>query len=153
MVDRRMGCWLWNPEPRAGETVSWSNDCGADGRAEARGVREWRARSAGTSRFAGTMREGREDGRGTWSGPNGEGYLGNIGTDFFMVGAFSLGLVVSRYEGEFREGVFHGLGTLVEVGDDISAVYRDGVTRHGRGARPSPLQARHLTVAAYISET
>jgi len=127
MVDRRMGCWLWNPDPRPGETVSWTGDCGADGRAFGHGVREWRSPRVGTGRYAGEMREGREEGRGAWTGPDGETYVGD-----YQYGRFhGRGTLTrpdgSRYEGEFRDGAFHGLGRLVEAdGRQIEGEWRRG---------------------------
>ena len=41
-VDERTGCWIWNANPRDGETVHWSEGCGPDGPANGSGVVEFR---------------------------------------------------------------------------------------------------------------
>lgn len=89
-VDSRNGCWVWNPNPQPSETVTWSGAC-PRGPAEGQGAGEWRYTENGqprVARFSGPRREGRMEGRGTYTDANG-----------------------NRYEGEWRDGRRHGRGT------------------------------------------
>lgn len=130
VVDARNGCWIWNSNPQPGETVTWSGPC-PRGPAQGEGQGEWRGQ--GVSRFAGTLREGRLDGRGTVTWPNGNRYEGEWldgrqegrGTYTWANG--------SRYAGEWRDGRRSGPGTMIfPNGDRYEGAWRDG-RRNGRG--------------------
>src|SRR5687767_15158260 len=110
-VDPVTGCWVWNQEPRAGETVYWRGDCGSDGRASGNGVAEWHGRE-GTQRYQGPMLNGKRDGQGVYSGQNGVRYEGGFKDDQFDGRGTYLYANGNRYEGEWREGRFHGQGVF-----------------------------------------
>ncbi|MCX7383064.1 MAG: hypothetical protein NT133_17000, partial [Alphaproteobacteria bacterium] len=102
------GCFVWNPHPEVGETVSWSGGC-VSSRASGRGVEIWRS-SGGTQRYEGDMRDGKGNGRG--------------------VGTWGNGI---RYDGEWSDGKRHGRGTATYPnGDRYDGEWRDD-KRHGRG--------------------
>jgi hypothetical protein len=106
-VDARSGCWVWNPRPRASETVSWSGACGPDGRATGRGVLEWRAPD-GVTRYEGEYRGGKKNGWGviTWAS----------------------GL---RYEGEWHDNKPNGPGAVISDGERYEGDWRNGCSRSG----------------------
>ena len=88
-VGNRPGCYLWNPNPKPEETVTWSGTC-VNGKASGKGRTEWRWRKDGewrTSWGEARLREGKiVDGHVVMGLPS-----GTVG------------------EGPFKDGKFHGL--------------------------------------------
>jgi hypothetical protein len=112
MADARAGCWVWDAAPAAGETVTWSGACGADGRATGRGTLEWRAGSS-VDRYDGEMRGGRSHGRRVYISAGGD-----------------------RFEGEFRNGQAEGSGVFQgSAGELVSGVWVNGCYRGRWGRR------------------
>jgi hypothetical protein len=122
-VDAATGCWLWNAEPRPGETARWTGGC-ADGRAEGTGTAEWRHEADGraqVTRYAGPLRDGRPEGWGVVTRPGG-----------------------ARYEGEWRGGRPDGMGLMVLAdGASYEGAWRDG-RRNGRGVATLPGGERYV---------
>ena len=88
-VANQPGCHLWNSNPQPEETVTWSGDCDAQGRANGKGKSIWRFR---------------ED--GTWRTSVGEGELRG-GKQFIGVGFFVTPMAL-WVEGPYVEGKRHG---------------------------------------------
>lgn len=111
-VDARNGCWVWNPNPQPGEAVTWSGRC-PRGPAEGNGRGEWRWTAEGRAQvetFSGALRNGRLEGRGVVTWPNG-----------------------NRYDGEWRDGRQHGRGVLTGPnGNRYDGEWRDD-RQNGRG--------------------
>jgi hypothetical protein len=131
-VDERTGCWVWNPNPQAGQTVRWSKGCTAVGRATGHGVLEWRTGSTVT-RYEGDLRYGEPNGRGVQTRPNGDRYEGE-----FRDGKRNGRGVLTwpdgeRYEGDFQNGVMQGDGVYIEAsGNRYEGAFRNG-ERDGQG--------------------
>src|SRR5262249_21385844 len=96
---------------RAGETVSWSGGCGADGRTTGQGVAE-RTADGKVDRYEGDLVAGRANGRGVATNSNGSRYEGEF-RDNKPHGRGVASLANgNRYEGEWRDGKLDGRGTL-----------------------------------------
>lgn len=94
----RGDCRVVNPNPRPNERVEWSGTC-KGGFAQGEGVLEWYIGDVLSSRYRGTLADGRPDGTGDY--------------EFLQANA--------RYEGEFREGKRHGQGKLTEPSGRVIA--------------------------------
>jgi hypothetical protein len=105
--ENKTGCAVWNPRPEPNETVSWTGDCGR-GQAQGYGVETWRSVEDGEareSRYVGTMRDGKKEGRGVFTHPGG-----------------------NRYDGEYRTGRRHGRGTAIFAnGNKCAGEWREGL--------------------------
>jgi hypothetical protein len=64
-------CKLWNPEPQADESVTWSGDC-KDGFANGNGVLKWTENGKPDVEFDGEYRNGKRNGRGVLITPDGD---------------------------------------------------------------------------------
>ena len=64
IADAKTGCRIRNPAPQPRESVTWSGAC-PNGIAEGTGVLQWFDDDRPTDRYAGEMRDGWENGRGT----------------------------------------------------------------------------------------
>jgi hypothetical protein len=111
------GCQVWSAPAQAGETVTWSGAC-QGGKASGKGVLV-RSQGSTSTRFEGAMVEGRETGQGvkTWSSG-------------------------SRYEGNFRNGVADGRGTMTTRGMTYVGDWKDG-QRTGQGVFTMPDGTRY----------
>ena len=74
IVARNQPCQVYNPNPVAGETVTWSGSC-ADRKASGEGRLVWQG-SYGTHVYEGWMRDGKRHGWGTYTWANGNRYAG-----------------------------------------------------------------------------
>lgn len=116
-TDAGNGCFVWNQNPAEGETASWSGGC-KDQRASGNGTLVWRD-GASEQRYQGEMRDGRMNGRGIYTFSNGD-----------------------RYEGEFKNDDFDGIGTLVEGDSRYEGEWKSG-KRNGRGMMIMPDGTRY----------
>src|SRR5712664_2652959 len=158
-VDTRSGCWVWNSNPRANATATWSGACNPGGPATGRGVLEWRYEESGErkvaryegeyrdgkphgrgvyayasgNRYEGDYRDGKLHGRGVYTFANGNRYEGELRDDKYDgrgVLTFASG---NRYEGDFRDGKFNGRGVfMLASGARYEGEFRDGRS-NGRG--------------------
>lgn len=103
VISARDGCAVHNPNPRSGETITWSGDC-RNGFAHGAGAIAWFLDGVPNGRYEGTIRDGRIEGEGTAYYPSG-----------------------NHYTGEFRDGLPHGNGTFhFADGRRFTAVWRAG---------------------------
>lgn len=135
MIDAANGCWVWNPNPRPGETGTWEGAC-PRGPAEGRGRSELRWTEQGTPRVAtyvGTLRAGRMEGSGLLDWGDGNRYAGEWREDRPHGRGISLFPNGDRYEGLYWQGRRHGHGTYSNPnGHRYEGEFRNG-HRHGRG--------------------
>lgn len=129
-------CMVWNPEPQAQETASWSGGC-VNGKANGTGTLAWRYVVAGETKtgtsFEGELLDGKENGRGIATHTDGDRYEGEFRdseTHGRGVYTFANG---DRYEGELRNSERNGHGVYTFAnGDRFEGDYRDGL-ENGRG--------------------
>ena len=114
IVAENQPCQTYSRVPGAARTVTWSGGC-VDGKASGDGrLVRW---NAGTLvyEYEGQMRDGRRNGRGTFTYADG-----------------------NRYEGEFRDGKIHGRGTYAWAnGERYKGEWRDE-KKHGQGTHTWP---------------
>ena len=102
-------CHTWAPGEHSGTTVTWSGDC-VDGKNSGEGREVW-STPDGEWVYEGTMWAGKPHGWGT--------YVGLDGT---------------RYEGEWRDGYFHGRMTITDAnGDSRICEYDEGFEKSCSG--------------------
>lgn len=121
------GCKLWDPNPKIGETVTWTGAC-VGGLAEGHGVRQWFVNGKPGSRFEGPLVGGKANGKGTTTYfPNGlriEADYVDDSTVGPVVMYFSDG---ARYEGDFVASKRTGKGVLTRAnGDRYEGDFVDG---------------------------
>ncbi|GGC62637.1 energy transducer TonB [Undibacterium terreum] len=98
-----VACRVANPHPQPQESITWSGSC-KDGFADGSGVLQWLEQGKPVSRYEGTLVRGLSDGTGI--------YVFNDG---------------SGYAGEFKDGVYHGKGTLTRTdGSKLIATFDHG---------------------------
>jgi hypothetical protein len=66
-----MPCKIWNPEPQANESVTWSGAC-KDGYASGKGVLKWTLNGKPDIVFEGVYQNGKRNGPGVIITPEGE---------------------------------------------------------------------------------
>ena len=141
-VDVRTACWIWNSDPKLGDTVQWTGSCEPDGRAVGDGVAEWRTDGKVTARYEGQYRDGKAHGRGVFTFPRGVRYVGEFRDDKFNGRGLYIWPSGNRYEGEFRDGKMNGQGVYTMAnGNRHIGEYRDG-KRNGRGVATWPTGER-----------
>src|SRR5665213_2250586 len=86
IADAKTGCKIWDAAPDPDEKITWSGACAA-GMAEGTGTLQLYVGDAPGARYEGDMRNGRADGHGINTLPDG-----------------------TRYEGAWRNNAAHGLG-------------------------------------------
>ena len=108
------GCLAWNSNPQPEETVTWSGDC-VGGKASGDGRKIWRFRDEDgammQSEFVGTMREGKNNGQGTYRYSDGGTYEGDWVDDYFHGRGARTWADGTRYEGDWVAGDKTGRGT------------------------------------------
>ncbi len=90
--DAKTGCKIWDAAPDPDEKITWSGAC-ASGMAEGTGTLQLYVGDTPGARYEGDMRNGRADGQGINTLPDG-----------------------TRYEGAWRNNAAHGLGVLTKPG-------------------------------------
>jgi len=119
IVDSRTGCRMWNPQPNANETITWSGAC-PGGFANGHGVEQWYVDGKPYERTEGEMRDGRWNGRAVQTMADG-----------------------STYDGEWRDGQKTGQGTqLAANGARYDGEWQNS-QRHGRGTQTFPSGLRY----------
>jgi hypothetical protein len=106
-IENRADCAVWDRHTVLNATVSWTGAC-ANGRAEGNGTLVWRYLKGEKwleERYAGTMQNGKQHGRGVL-------LFGNGGT----------------YSGDWRDGTQHGSGVKIWAnGDRYEGDWRNGM--------------------------
>ena len=131
-VDGRTGCWIWSGRPQQNETVAWSGECDAYGRATGRGTLE-RRYDGKVQRFDGDVRNGTPNGRGVETFPDGVRFEGEFRDGQLNGRGVALLSSGMRYEGEFRDSQANGQGVLtLPAGGRLEGEFRGG-RLNGRG--------------------
>jgi hypothetical protein len=108
IADSLAGCWVWNEKPVANETVSWSGEC-VNKLVQGKGILRWFA-SDKDARDEGEWRDGKLNGPA-----KSRFYNGN------------------RYEGLYRESLFHGRGKYTQAdGAWLDGEWENGEFRVGK---------------------
>ena len=131
-IDSRTGCWIWTGSPQPNEIVTWTGDCGLGGRASGPGTVE-RRYAGQLERFDGVLRQGKADGQGVLTLPNGDRYVGEFHDGMANGQGVATYADRRRYEGDFRNGVAngHGVSTYAD-GRRYEGDFRDGAPNgHG----------------------
>lgn len=112
----RPDCQAWDAFPQRNETVTWTGPCRA-GKTQGDGVLTWsytdRTGQAQTETYSGTMLDGKQEGRGSYTFPDGD-----------------------RYDGEYRGGNEEGQGVMTWKDAKYSGAWKDGKP-HGFGVYTS----------------
>jgi hypothetical protein len=127
--ESRTGCRVWNPNPTAKESVSWSGSC-KDGFAEGAGEVQWFRNGLPYERDEGEWRRGRQVGHGLQVWPTGR-YEGDV-RDGVPHGRGVLSFGEARYEGEFSDGKPNGAGTLRSAKGVLQGTWKRGCFRDGK---------------------
>jgi hypothetical protein len=151
-LENKAHCTAWNAIPQTSDTATWTGDC-VDGKAKGYGTLVWRYLAGSKWKkqtYTGSMRGGREHGRGEFIRANGDRYTGDwrdgkrhgIGTfvaanggtyegglknDQYNGKGVSVTAEGNRYEGQFKNGVLHGPGVVIgSDGKKFKVEFRDG---------------------------
>jgi MORN repeat len=71
------GCGVWNPKPEPNEVITWMGPC-ANGMAQGIGVLHWLKDGAPNGRYEGEYLDGKQNGQGTFTQPDGTTYVGTF---------------------------------------------------------------------------
>jgi hypothetical protein len=126
--DNRMRCRVWNPNPTAQESASWSGSC-EDGFAQGEGVVQWFRNGLPLERNEGSWMRGRQVGHGVQVWTTGR-YEGDV-RDGMPHGHGVLVLGDARYEGEFSDGKPNGAGILRNPKGVFEGIWKSGCFRSG----------------------
>jgi len=120
------GCKIANPNPKSGETVTWSGPC-ADGFAEGQGVVQWYENGTAGARYQGTLAHGAPAGEGKLTMPDGATYEGGW-RDGKQEGSGNYSAPNgTRYEGEWRDGAPDGRGVMHgPAGEVMDGIWKGG---------------------------
>lgn len=77
IIDAGNGCAVHNPNPKPGESISWSGGC-RDGFANGPGTIQWFLDGRPNGQFEGTLVGGRIEGEGVAHYPSGNRYAGTF---------------------------------------------------------------------------
>src|SRR5882672_7783115 len=107
--DPKTGCKVWNANPKPNEAVSWSGAC-ENGFAAGQGLLQWSLDGKPNGSAEGNFRNGKLNGKGTYTFANGNRYQGDfLDGNFHGKGIFTLPSG-NRYEGDFVNDKFSGKG-------------------------------------------
>jgi hypothetical protein len=73
-------CKIWNPEPQPNESVTWSGPC-KDGFASGKGILRWTENGKPDAEFEGEYANGKRNGPGVMTTPDGQKTTGNWSDD------------------------------------------------------------------------
>ena len=124
-------CKVWNPNPMAGEVLTWSGDC-VGGKASGSGQQVWQG-SYGEEIYEGEYQDGKKHGHGVVTYNDGSRFLG----EWRSGKRDSLGITIFAnddvYEGEHQGRKLHGFGTMSYAnGSHYVGEWMDG-KHHGLG--------------------
>lgn len=115
------GCKVWDSQPSAHESVTWSGSC-VDGYAEGKGTLAWFIAGKPYGTYEGELKGGHYDGEGTQIWPSG-----------------------ARYDGDWKDDRANGHGIyrnpLGEVcsGKWLNGCFQDGGCNHSVGTAKCPM--------------
>jgi hypothetical protein len=131
IADARTKCRVWNQNPQPKENMTWTGAC-ENTLAQGRGIVQWFTNGMETERYEGEYRDGKMNGHGIYTWPDGRRFEGeyrdnlrNGRGDFKYADG-------SRYDGEFRAGLWNGHGVYISLDERYEGEFQDG-RRHGRG--------------------
>jgi len=128
-VDEKSGCKVWNPNPKAAESIVWLGPC-VSGLAHGLGKLQWLQNGQLYETDEGAWSAGRQIGNGSQIWPLGR-YDGEI-SNSEPNGHGVLVLKGARYDGEFRNGKPNGLGTVTSQRGVIKGTWKDGCLISGK---------------------
>lgn len=128
-ADKNTGCKVWNPNPKATETIIWSGPC-VSGFADGRGKLQWLQNGQVYEADEGVWSKGRQVGSGSqvWLLGRYDGEISNSEPN----GQGVLTLKTARYDGEFRNGKPNGFGTVTSQHGVIKGIWKDGCLIGGK---------------------
>ncbi|WP_198374936.1 hypothetical protein [Neoroseomonas rubea] len=122
------GCWLWNKNPKEGETLAFTGPCPA-GPADGEGEGVWRWTENGRAeveRFGGTLRDGRLEGQGWYEYGENERYDGAFRRNDFHGHGVHVWPGGGRYEGLWEDDFPHGQGVYTDADGRVAGMWRSG---------------------------
>ena len=129
------GCAVFDPNPQAGATITWSGGC-KDGFADGAGTVQWRHGDVLGASYSGTMAAGKPSGQGIETFQNGsryEGMFANGRRNGHGVATWPGGL---RYDGDFADGKRQGHGRF----DFGGGLRYDGAFDHDDMTGPATIE-------------
>ena len=138
-VENKANCSVWEFPLDKGETGTWKGEC-HDGKAEGKGVLTWRGPTKDgkgwATTFTGTMKGGKPHGEGYYDWGDGEFYKGGdkdgLKHGYGVIEFFDWMDGPGKYEGEFRNGKWHGKGKFTAEWGVYEGGFKNG-DFHGRG--------------------
>jgi hypothetical protein len=131
----KSGCKIANPNPKPGETVTWSGAC-ANGFAQGQGVVQWYENGKPGVTYEGRVARGAASGQGKLTMPDGATYEGGwLDGKQEGSGKYSAPGGV-RYEGEWKDGAPNGRGIMHSASGEVM----DGIWKSGAYVGPAAQQ-------------
>lgn len=131
-VDSATGCKVWNANPQPNETVSWSGNC-VGGTANGSGILKFYKYRKPSSIFEGVLKDGKCNGKGTYTWANGDKYVGEFKDDKRTGKGTYTHADGEKYVGEWKDGKRNGKGTYTYAdGGKYVGEWKDG-ERNGKG--------------------
>jgi hypothetical protein len=121
------GCKIANPDPKPGETVTWSGAC-KDGYAEGEGDMQWYLEGKPAGHYVGSLAHGALSGNGKLTLPDGTSYEGGW-LNGKQEGKGTLKAADGgTYQGEWKNGEPHGRGVMRSgSGESVSGMWKEGI--------------------------
>jgi hypothetical protein len=131
----KSGCKIANPNPKSGETVTWSAGC-TNGFGQGQGVVQWYEDGKPGVTYTGSLVRGAASGQGKLTMPDGTTYEGGwLNGKQDGSGKYSAP-GGARYEGEWKDGVPNGRGIMHGASGEIM----DGIWKSGTYVGPAAPQ-------------
>lgn len=129
-VANKTNCVVWNPAPEPNEKATWSGAC-ANGRAQGKGTQIMLSLKNGQweeSKFIGTMKDGKQHGRGFLEWADGGTYDGELNNGNLHGHGILIFPNGEKYDGTFRDTNFNGYGVYVwPNGERYAGYWKDGM--------------------------